>query len=380
MAIHLYCQKCFTSNSLDSKQCSNCKTPFGRDRKYRVQVSVKGRRTSRVVDNLTIARKLEASIKADMVREEFDITLHKAKQTITLQELWERYLPWAQQNKKTWKCDQYNYDTHLKPRWGSKPLDTIASMDVERLKLDLKRNVNKFGRPFTPATIKHQLVLLNRLYNLAKRWSLYAGENPMDHVEFPKLDNQKTEFMTDEELSRLLEVLDTWPFDDSAAFVRFALFSGFRRGELFKLQWSHVDFERNMVTLPDPKGKKTVTVPVCQPALEVLNSLNRTSDFVFPGRGGNQRTDFKSPWQKIRKKAGLPKGFRFHGIRHHFASTLISNGVDLAVVQGLLSHKDSRTTQRYAHLQPGALKSAATKAGELLQPKRRTGVIEQSRK
>lgn len=60
----------------------------------------------------------------------------------------------------------------------------------------------------------------------------------------PHVDNQVTEYMTDGELSRLLAVLDSWPFDDSAAFIKFALFTGSRRGELFKLQWNHVDFER----------------------------------------------------------------------------------------------------------------------------------------
>ena len=90
---------------------------------------------------------------------------------------------------------------------------------------------------------------------------------------------------------------------------------------------------------------------------------------MFPGKDGQQRTDFKGPWQRIRKAAGLPESFRFHGLRHHFASTLVSAGYDLLVVQKLLTHKDSRTTQRYAHLSPGALKDAALKSGELLQPK-----------
>ena len=71
--------------------------------------------------------------------------------------------------------------------------------------------------------------------------------------------------------------------------------------------------------------------------------------------------------------------FRFHGVRHHFASTLVSHGVDLAVVGKLLSHKQAQTTMRYAHLQPGALKSAATKAGKLLQPQRTSKVVELNR-
>jgi integrase len=212
------------------------------------------------------------------------------------------------------------------------------------------------------------------LFNLAVKWNLYQGKNPVNAVEMPHVDNQITEFLTDEELSRLLEVLDNWPFDDSAAFVKFAILSGFRRSELFKLQWEHVDFDRALVTLPDPKGKKTVTIPVSQEALDVLNGLNRTSRFVFPGKHGEQRTDFKGPWKRIRKAAELPEGFRFHGLRHNFASQLISSGVDLAVVGKLLSHKQAQTTMRYAHLGPDVVQAAAAGSGKLFEPKKKATV------
>ena len=153
----------------------------------------------------------------------------------------------------------------------------------------------------------------------------------------PHVDNQVTEYMSDEELSRLMEVLDNWPFDDSAHFIKFALFTGMRRGELFKMQWDHIDFDRGMITLPDPKGKKTVTVPVCQEALDVLRGLTAPPISVSLARMVSNAPIFKGPWLRIRKAAGLPENYRFHGIRHHFASTLISNGVDLAVVGKLLS-------------------------------------------
>jgi len=377
MAIHLFCQKCFTSNSLDSKKCSNCQSPFGRDRKYRVQLAVKGRRTSRVVDNLTIARELEVSIKAAMLRQEFDVKVHKVQEKpLTLDDVWEKYLPWSKQHKKTWRDDDYHYRKHIQPRFGNKALESITPFDLEKMKSELRKAVNAHGKPFAAASIKHHLILVRRLFNLAVKWNLYQGPNPIKSVEMPKVDNQVTEYLTDEELSRLMAVLDNWPFDDSAAFVKFALFTGFRRGELFKMRWDHIDTERGMITLPDPKGKKTVTVPVCQEALDVLTTLSRSSDFVFPGKNGGQRTDFKGPWLRIRKAAELPENYRFHGIRHHFASTLVSNGVDLAVVGKLLSHKQAQTTMRYAHLQPGALKTAAVKAGELLQPKRKAVVLE----
>lgn len=375
MSIHLYCRQCRSSCQLKEKMCPKCGNLFPREgKKYRVSVKVKGKVVNRIVDNVTIAREVEAAIKSDLVREEFDITHHKAKKAVTLGDVWEKYLPWAKEHKKTWKDDEYHYHRHLEPRFGKKVLDAITSFDIEKMKLDFKRGLNMHGKPFAAATIKHQIVLLRRLFNLASKWNLYQGKNPVSAVEMPHVDNQITEFLTDEELSRLLEVLDNWSFDNSAAFVKYAMLSGFRRSEIFKLQWEHVDFERNLVTLPDPKGKKTVIIPVSKEALDVLNGLNRTSKFVFPGRNGGQRTDFKGPWARIRKAAGLPDRFRFHGLRHNFASQLISSGVDLAVVGKLLSHKQAQTTMRYAHLRPDVVQAAAAESGKLFEPKKKTMV------
>ena len=369
MAIQIYCLTCRGSYKLDTKECPKCKVPFGRTKKFRVCVSVKKKRVSRFYDNLTLAREAETAIKADILRGDLDIN-QKTKQAPTLGEVWAKYLPWAKEHKKTWITDEFNYKKHLEPRYGKKRLDSISPIDIERLKAEMKKDTNHNGKPYSKATIKHQLVLLKRLFTLAQRWGLYTGENPMNRVEVPKLDNGRTEFMQDDEVSRLLQTLETWPCRVSAAFVKFTLLTGMRRGELFKLTWDHIDFERGMVTLREPKGGKTQTIPVSPLALEVLKGVEVTSPYVFPGKEGQQRTDFKGPWLRIRKAAGLPENFRFHGLRHHFASTLVSAGYDLLVVQKLLTHKDSRTTQRYAHLSPGALKEAAAKSGELLNPKR----------
>jgi integrase len=292
------------------------------------------------------------------------------RESLTIGEFFEgRYLPWAKEHKKTWDDDFLHFHKHLKPRFGEKTFDAISPFDVEKMKLELKKGTSKQGKPYSQATIKHQLVLLNRIYNLAKRWGVYEGANPMDRVEVPKLDNKITEYFAEEELVRLMETLDKWHNRDSVAFVKFALFTGLRRGELFKLTWDDVDLERGMVTLREPKGKKTQTLFISPQAIEILQELDRSSPFVFPGKGGKQRTDFKGPWLRIRKAAGLPENFRFHGLRHNFASRLVSNGVDLLVVKELLTHKDFKTTQRYAHLSPGALKEAALNSGELLKPK-----------
>lgn len=369
MAIHVYCQGCYTSNGLDAKSCSNCGASFGRDKKYRVCVSVKGRRVTRVLPNLTIAREAEAAIKGDMIRGEYEIN-RNGKQAPTLGEVWARYLPWAQANKKSWKDDNWYYTKHIDPRFGKKTLDAISPIDLERLKTELRKEVNRRGRPYAAQTIKHQLCIIRRLYNLARKWGLYGGKNPVNSISMPRVDNQKTEFLSDEELIRLLNTLETWPCKDTVAFIRFALLTGLRKGEICKLEWADCDLDRGLLALRDAKSGRTEHIPVSMEALEVLRSLEATSPYVFPGAGGKQRTNFSRPWQKIRRAAGLPEGFRFHGLRHNFASRLVSNGVDLLVVQKLLCHKTPAVTLRYAHMAPGAIRDAALKSGELLLPQR----------
>ena len=387
MAIQLYCQRCRAYAKVTAKKCQKCGAEFPREgRKYRVDVSVKGKRVYRFCDNLTIAREVEGTIRSDLVRGEYEITTHKATKAVTMADVWTKYLPWAKEQKKSWKDDEWNYNRHLEPRFASKAMEGITPFDIEKMKTELKKGLNAQGRPFAAQTIKHQVVLLRRLFNVARKWGMYEGGNPVERVQMPKIDNQKTEFLTEDELSRLMETLDAWPFKESVAFVKFALFTGLRRGELFKLTWDDVDFERSMVTLRTPKGGKTTTLPLSTQAIEVLRSLDVNSSFVFPGKKGKrpdendkQRTDFKGPWLRIRKAAGLPDDFRFHGLRHHFASTLVSNGVDLGIVRELLTHKHVGTTEKYAHFRPDAIKEAAAKAGELLSGSKKAAVLKLKR-
>src|SRR5208337_1605227 len=249
MAIQIYCDECRTTNKLDAKRCRKCGVAFGREKTFRVDVSLKGRRITRQAPNLTLAREIESNLKTELLREEFDITAHKSKKAFTLADVWTKYLPWAKEQKKSWKDDEWNYNRHLKPRFGAKALESISALDIERMKLELKKATNKNGNPFTPATIKHQIVLLRRLFNLAIKWRIYNGTNPVGSVELPKLDNMKTEYLSDDEIERLRNVLDSWPCQCTASLIKFALLTGLRRGEFFRLEWSDIDFEHRLITL-----------------------------------------------------------------------------------------------------------------------------------
>ncbi|MGB9500149.1 MAG: tyrosine-type recombinase/integrase, partial [Dissulfuribacterales bacterium] len=193
-------------------------------------------------------------------------------------------------------------------------------------------------------------------------------------IELPEKNNEVTEYLTDDEVRRLMEVLETWPRQDVARMVKLAWLTGMRRGEIFKLQRKHVDSEKNIITLVDPKGGKDAFIPMSEPvhALlkdQILWTAKNYPDslYLFPGRAGRQRVDCSSV-ENIKKAAGLPKSFRpFHGLRHHMAVMLASSGeFTLDMIGSLLTHKSTAITRRYAKFLPDAKKKAADRAAELL--------------
>ena len=392
MAINIWCTACKTGCGLAATACPKCGVIFGKSKQYRVAVYENGRAVfTRVVDNLTTAKEIASAVKTDNIRGEFDIKRKKLEPAPTLNEVWDRYLPVAKVNKPvTWDDDLFNYRKHLEPRFGKKRLDAISSMDVNRMKLEMQKGetkdgepcLSKRGKPYSAATIKHQLILLKHLYRFAQesRDFKYAGDTPFAHkqVVMPHLDNELPRFLTDDQLAALWGVLEVWPEKLTAGFIKFALLTGVRRGTLFPLKWEHVDFDRGMVTLTVShrrKGTETVSEAVCQEAMEVLRSLPRTSEYVFPVKGGGQRTDFKGPWRRIRQAAGLPDTARFHDLRHTFGSYHAMNGTPLQVLQALMHHRDFRTTLKYGKVAPSVVKDTAAQSGKLLTPKAKADVI-----
>ena len=114
----------------------------------------------------------------------------------------------------------------------------------------------------------------------------------------------------------------------AANLMKLALVTGMRRGEMFKLKWKGVDFERGFLHIRDPKGGPDQKIPLNEPAKKLLKFHEKTeSEFVFPGHGGGQRVTISKAVNRIRARANLPKDFRpLHGLRHTYASMLASSG------------------------------------------------------
>ncbi|OPX33824.1 MAG: hypothetical protein B1H12_11210 [Desulfobacteraceae bacterium 4484_190.2] len=148
-----------------------------------------------------------------------------------------------------------------------------------------------------------------------------------------------------------------------------ALYTGMRRGEIFRLKWEDIDLEKGFIHIRDPKGGIDQTIPLNEGVKSVLAGIYRgKKKFVFPGKGGGRLKNIQKAVNRIKARAGLPKDFRpLHGLRHTFASFLASSGkVDLYTLQKLLTHKSPIVTQRYAHLRDNALKQASEAAVKII--------------
>jgi len=277
----------------------------------------------------------------------------------TVDRLWREYSGQKFESKAL-KVDRGRYEKYLKPGLGNKEPRQIAHLDLDRLRIGL-------GKTRKPQTVKHVMALLNRIINFGVKKGLCPGLS--FKIELPRVNNKKTEDLTGDQLTALLEAIEADSNYQAANFMKMALFTGMRRGELFRLQWQDVDFERGFIHIRQPKGGVDQKIPLNQEARNLLAGHPHTgSPYVFPGRGGNQRTDINKQVGRIKAAARLPRDFRaLHGLRHVYASMLASSGqVDLYTLQKLLTHKSAAMTQRYAHLRDEALRRASDLAGDLL--------------
>ena len=286
-------------------------------------------------------------------------TAEAAKPTIA--RLWDQYQQ-ALPDRKDTKTDRLRFNLHLQDIFKDKIPNEITTIDVDKL----RHKLLKTGK--SPQTTKHVLALLRRVIMFGVKKGLCAAPDPSKlHFEMPKVDNQKTESFTADQLKKYLEAIDREPDQDAAAFLRLALVTGMRKGALMALRWTDIDYENGFILLRGEVAKKgkSERIPLSRAARAILQNISSTeSPFVFPGKGGEQRKDFRKIAVRVKQHAGLPDDFRpLHGLRHAYASLLASSGkVDLYTLQKLLTHSSPQMTQRYAHLADEAMQRAANVA------------------
>ena len=211
----------------------------------------------------------------------------------------------------------------------------------------------------SPRTINYELITMSHAFNIAIReWGL-VSDNPVKKVRKERVSNSIERWLTLEEEKKLLESSPKWLQD----IIVFAIHTGMRQSEILDLKWSQVDMERRTVTISEQKNRCVDTLPLNETVMRLLwakRDVPVESDaYIFPNTL-NQRKENRvllTAFYKAMDQADITN-FRFHDLRHTFATRLVQNGVDLYSVQKLGRWKNVTMVQRYAHHHPESLRAA----------------------
>lgn len=233
------------------------------------------------------------------------------------------------------------------------PIAQITPWLIEKWRL------GEFNRGIKSATVHRNETTLRAAINKAVEWGFIATSPLKGFKPLKVEDNRIVSYLTSAAESRLLAALNDRELrvaDHLKTMVLLSLHTGLRRGELLALKWQSISFDNKLLTVEGHSAKSGQArhIPLNKVALAVLKQWQThvESEFVFPGKSGGRLGDCpKKAWLAVLKAAGIT-GFRWHDMRHHFASRLVMAAIDLNTVRELLGHSDLKMTLRYAHLAP----------------------------
>ena len=297
----------------------------------------------------------------------------------------EVYAPWTRSRRPKWADAYLDRLKALFGHWYGRPLSGITVADIERWQTD------RITKGKATGTVLRDLNYLASVLTRAVKLGKLAS-NPVRRVERARIDRTpKVRYLDAAEEKRLREALserdaemrkardsanrwrkernqDTLPRlpyfgDHLTPAVVLSMNTGMRRGELLALRWANVDMKGKQLTIEGSTAKSAQTrhIPLNDEALEVLRKWKeqaRPGDRVIA-----VDTSVKTAWGGLLERAKIT-GFRWHDLRHHFASRLVQAGVPLNTVRELLGHGSMAMTLRYAHLAPDQKREAVAKLTE----------------
>jgi integrase len=294
-----------------------------------------------------LAREEHGRLRVKVRREAYCPAAVRRQRPVTVRDLSRRYLEYATVNKRSWLTDQYRL-VPLLEAFGESLLTDVRPERVERYKADRLASV-------APGTVNREVALLRRMLALAIEWELLDA-NPMQAVKGLKEPPGRLRYLSPEEMTALLDACAP----RLRPIVVCALNTGMRQGEILRLQWPQVDLRQRLIRVTHTKTGEARTIPINDALLEELRRLPRRLGAAAVFAKDDTGAPYVDCWRAFHvaaKRAGL-KDFRFHDLRHTFASYVQMGLGDLRATQTLLGHRDIRMTLRYAHLSDARLREA----------------------
>jgi integrase len=223
---------------------------------------------------------------------------------------------------------------------GTATLENVTALRVEEFQ-------QRRAQEVSPATVNRETALLKHMFNMAERWGLYHGANPVRWVKFLPENNLQFRTLSEEEEQQLLAASPPYLRE----LILFAVNTGLRCGDIFDLKWQEVDLENKRIALIMGKTRHALEVPLNENAFGILSQKRAVmhGPYVFYNPvTGDRYSDLKAGFKAALNRAKL-SGITWHTLRHTFASRLTCSGVDIVTVKELLGHSTVTVTMRYAH-------------------------------
>lgn len=225
----------------------------------------------------------------------------------------------------------------------------------------------KYIKNLESTTVAHKITSIKSYFNYNIKRGI-VSVNPADKVSRPKLTKHLPEYLTEEEVGKLLDVEVKSPYDYRNKTILELLYSsGIRISELVNIKTPNYDSEECLIRIMG-KGSKERIVPLGDYAVNIMNDYmnnyrplinKKHTDYVFINNRGDKisRQFIFKVIKKEALKKGIKKDISPHTLRHTFATHLLKNGADLRIIQELLGHENISTTQIYTHVTNNKLKS-----------------------
>ncbi|MFZ2398305.1 MAG: tyrosine-type recombinase/integrase [Smithella sp.] len=284
------------------------------------------------------------------------------KENVTFGQYWENtYFPTYKIGRKesTTRKGQEHFKNWIEPVIGKTPLKDIKPFAIEKI----KKNI--LGADKAPRTLQYVLATIRQAWNTARLNGLVIGDSPTKQIKIPKVDNKRVRFLSYEEAETLLSALK----EADALTHDLALLSlncGLRFGEIAALKWGHIDIDRGMIEIVDPKGGQGRQAFMTGKVKTMFDKMKsrKIDDYIFI-QNGEKLNDPPRVFHDVVDEIGLNNGVNdprrkvvFHSLRHTFASWHVTAGTDIYAVKSLLGHSNISMTERYSHLAPETLQNA----------------------
>lgn len=285
--------------------------------------------------DLRTAKRIQSQVDAELAKRKWGLV--ESKKRIRLSEFRRLYISkYSVVNKSERTVDLDNRALKTFERYiGDLQLSEITAELIEIFKADRILTIN-------PTSLNIELRCVRAAFNIAVEWE-YIATNPLSktkQLKVPESNNPK--FIDLIQLQALLNSIDD-PIH--LALFTFYASTGARRNEALGLEWADVDFDKSTALLKKTKGGKARVIPLRSKLKILMEDLPHSSEFVFPFR-----PDFVNKlFRRYSKRAGLPKHFSVHSLRHSFLSYIVSSSRDIRSAQVLAGHSSVSVTEIYSH-------------------------------